>query len=262
MKFSSEDLDSVDGVGGEGDLDLSADAPTSEPASMSLMGGIARPEGMEDAGDLDFASMDQSSKLLTKSTMLVVLVVLIAAGALYAMRMTQGDGKPDDALKKAEARIATLLGDLKKNGDQASKLTGALDDTQVMLDVLDHDPTKAQVPIEYTKQNPFALLLPDKKDSNVLKPINHTPKVDPVVEARKRLLKKANEVVAKMKLQSVVPNGARSLAIINNKIVQLNGVVETFESDGKTVAFKVIKVQNVSVVLEAAGKIFTLSLAK
>jgi len=195
--------------------------------------------------------------------MLVMMVVIIAAGSLYAMRMTQGDGQPDEELKKAETRIAALLDDLKRSGVNGSNdPTRVLDNTQVMLDVLAHDPTKAQVPVEYTKQNPFALLLPDKKNPEVLKPANVVSKVDPVVEARKRLLKKATAAVAKMKLQSVVPNGARSLAVINSKIIQMNGVVETFESDGQTVVLKVVKIHNVSVVLEAAGQTFTLSLGK
>ena len=71
MKFSSEELDGVEGAGdlssGGGGLNLNADATEKEPPSMSLMGGIARPEGMEDAGDLDFESMGQGSKLLSKA---------------------------------------------------------------------------------------------------------------------------------------------------------------------------------------------------
>ena len=60
--------------------------------SMSLLGGVARPEGLPEADTNGIENADGSGagRAISQGTVLVIVVAVIAAGSIYAMRLTQG----------------------------------------------------------------------------------------------------------------------------------------------------------------------------
>ncbi len=222
-----------------------------EPSQIPLMTGVGRPEGVD--GDIDYSSLDTGSRLMNKGTMLIVAIMLIAAGALYAMRMSQGDGKQSEEVRKSEAKVEQLMTQLKSaqalggNHNLAKgSIEALLNDSEFIIAQLDVDPSRRQVPVEFTKKNPFHLFIERPVDAPVVK-------VEPNAE-EKRLaerMKKLEGDISRMKIQSILPNGRRPVAIIDNKIVQVGDAVGSF---------KVKEIQKLAVVLEADGKEFTLSI--
>lgn len=237
--FSDDDMQSLDG-----------DDIQEEPGSMSLMGGIAQGDGF-DAADLDITAMDNNGGVLSKGTLLILLIVMIAAGSLYAMRATQSDMSSDDKTKQDEAKVEDLLIRIKADGEFRSNLQPDTSTTDEILSHLSNNATEKQVPVELTKKNPFVLAVEKK----VVVKVDTTPTVDQskvaAQRAREQLMRKLNKEKESLTLQSVVPNGRRPVAIVNNKIVQVGGMVGSF---------KVTKIENVSVHLVASGETFLLTL--
>jgi len=222
-----------------------------EPAQLPLMMG-ARPEGLD--GDIDLHSMSDGSKLFNKSTLLIVAVLLIAAGTIYAMRLSQGEKGQSEEVTKSEARIEQLMTQLKSSqaagGDHRlakGSIEALMNDAEFIIAQLDVDPTKRQVPVEFTKKNPFHLFI--EQAIPTAGPVK--PKEDPEAKRLAELMKKLEGELARLKIQSILPNGRKPVAIIDNKIVQLGEAVGSF---------KVKEIQKLAVILEAEGKEFTLSI--
>ena len=222
-----------------------------EPSQIPLMTGVGRPEGID--GDIDYSSLDGGSKLMSKGTMLIVTIMLIAAGTLYAMRLSQGDNQQSEEVRKSEAKVEQLMTQLKSaqalGGDHRmakGSIEALLNDSEFIIAQLDVDPSKRQVPVEFTKKNPFYLFIERPVDAPVVK-------VEPNAEEKRlaELMKKLETEISRMKIQSILPNGRRPVAIIDNKIVQVGEAVGSF---------KVKEIQKLAVILEVDGKEFTLSI--
>ena len=238
----------------EEDIEAGDAAPEieEEPSQVPLMTGVGRPDGLD--SDIDYQSMGEGSKIFNKSTMLIVTVILIAAGALYAMRISQGDGKQSEDVRKSEAKIEQLMTQLKSAdalGGNHSLAKGSIDklmnDAEFIISQLDVDPSKRQVPIEFTKKNPFYLFMERPVEAVA------TKAAEPNAEEKKQaeLMKKLEGDLGRFKIQSILPNGRKPVAIIDGKIVQV----------GETIgSFKVKEIQKLAVILEAEGKEFTLSI--
>ena len=244
-KSKDEELDEdLDTTAGETDHE-------EEPSQVPLMTGVGRPEGLD--SDIDYQSMGEGSKIFNKSTMLIVTVILIAAGALYAMRISQGDGKQSEDVRKSEAKIEQLMTQLKSAealGGDHNLAKGSIDrlmnDAEFIISQLDVDPSKRQVPIEFTKKNPFQLFVERPVETVAVK-------VEPNAEEKRQaeLMKKLDNELARFKIQSILPNGRKPVAIIDGKIVQV----------GETIgSFKIKEIQKLAVILEAENKEFTLSI--
>lgn len=225
------------------EAETTGDGESNEPESMTLT-AIGRGDA---PADLDYSSLGEGSKVFNKSTLLIVAILVVAAGSLYAMRMTQGDTSVSEEQKKSEARVEQLMSQLKSPAGLSADhpLKKGLADTETILQVLDHNPSQRQVPVEFTKFNPFVLIVEQPKEQPV------KPTEDEAALRRAERMKKLDAEFAAFKLQSVVPTGRKPVAIINNKIVQLGEEIGSF---------KVKEIQNVTVTLEAEGKEFTLSL--
>ena len=122
-----------------------------------------------------------------------------------------------------------------------------MNDADFIIDQLDLDTTKRQVPVEFTKKNPFYLFV--DQAIPVADPVK--PTEDAEAKRIAELMKKLDAEMAKLKIQSILPNGRKPVAIIDNKIVQVGEAVGSF---------KVKEIQKLAVVLEAEGKEFILSI--
>ena len=92
-----------------------------------------------------------------------------------------------------------------------------MNDAEFIIAQLDVDPTKRQVPVEFTKKNPFYLFI--EKAVAVAEPLKPTEDVE--AKRKAELMKKLEGELARFKLQSILPNGRKPVAIIDNKIVQI-----------------------------------------
>ncbi|MBI1336808.1 MAG: hypothetical protein GC164_07590 [Phycisphaera sp.] len=224
------------------------DGPDDESdKSLSLMGGVMQSEGLPEA-DLDMQSTRGSSKLLSHGSMLVVLIFVVAAGSIYAMKVTQGAIRSDPQTKEVEARVEQALAKLSRPSAMAQddpllqqNLGSLFKDTDAIVSMFKSDMTAHQVPIEYVQKNPFELY-------------NESPvadaSADPGAGANNRVLQQLEMELGDLELQTVML-GARPVAVISGEIVQ----------PGQSVgSFKVKTISQLAVVLEASGHDFTLSL--
>ncbi len=194
--------------------------------------------------------MEGGGGFLNKGTLLILLIALVGAGSLYAMRATQTDMSDDAKMKKIQADVENKLVEIMGDTGFANELSSNAAVTDEILSHLTNNVTEKQVPVEFTKKNPF--LLPQKK---VAAKTDDGPKVDESELAKKRereqLLRKLNKELEGYTLKSVVPNGRRSVAVIDNKVLQVGM---------KIGSFRVTKIENVTVHLEAAGETFSMTL--
>ena len=232
-------------------LPVNTSSPTTADAdkTLSLMGGVAQSGGIAE-DDFELHSMKPGSKLLNQGTLLIVLVFIVAAGTLYAMRASQGEISSDDSAKQIEERIEAALAKLAnpqampdKDPLKKENLNELFENVDEVVDTFEANVTNHQIPIEFVKKNPFLLPVYRSTEPEV-KEETKEPEVDPQIAIRERLSKEVGE----LKVQSIM-QGVRPVAIINGEFVQ----------PGETIgSFTVADISQFSVNLVAEGESFTL----
>lgn len=225
-------------------------AETSETErAMALMSGVARPE----AGDGDAEFLDAPPKQglkLNQSTMLLLVVLLIAGGSIYLMRLSQTEASTNGASKEVEARIEQAIAklmnkDAMAENDSLSRknIDSLFERPEHMMDVLNADPSRKQVPLEFVQKNPF--MLPSSKA--VAAEVSEGPAPVRTNEISRRIEKELKE----LKLQSVMNGGRTPVALINNQLVQ----------PGQTLgSFTVKAITGMTVELAIEDKVFKLNM--
>lgn len=221
-----------------------------EPSSLSLMGGVAKPEGLPEAADLDMDALQASSRKVSQGTMIILLVVLIAAGSLYAMRIGQGDlsagGVPTEVMTKIEAALARNSPTATAQASvQKASMKAAFRDTESIVSMFNSDITKRQVPIEYVQKNPFAL--PIQAKSEVALSADNPSDALRIKELQRKLQTEFD----KFSLQSVMANARIPVVVIDGE----------FFKAGQTIgSFTIVKIHDRGVDMTADGVTFTLSM--
>lgn len=228
-------------------------AVTDEPQSLSLLGGVAGGDGGTDAADLDLNSLSAGGKVLNNGTMLLLMIFVVAAGTIYAMRVTQGDITVGAAAKSIEAKVEQALAKLTKPealdpNDPLLKenLVTLFKDTDEIVSTFSTDPSRHQVPINYVQKNPF--YLPTRPKVVAPKPVSANKAEEDRLEALKNL---ENEFKG-LQLQTVM-QGRVPVAIINGELVQPGQMIGSFK-------VKSIKASELLVELENPLKNYTLSM--
>lgn len=190
----------------------------------------------------------------SKTPLILVAVLLVAAGTLYGMRMTGGIEKSDtttaEAEKKIEDALRQLTGGTKTTASDPlvkRNLDELFRDTEDVIALFGDDPTKNQVELENVKKNPFELIVMRKetKDSTA----QAVAAIDKVKAKRLEELKKE---LATFKLQSIM-SGKVALAVIDGKVVR----------EGESVgSFQITSISPYGVRLAAEGNLYTLSMKK
>lgn len=231
-------------------FDTTNDLSEAEPSSLSLMGGVAKPEGLPEAADLDIGVIQNSGKKVSQGTMIILLVVLVAAGSLYAMRIGQGDlsagGVPTEVMTKIEAALArTSTASTNTVALDRTSMQAAFKDTESIVSMFNTDVTKNQVPLEYVKKNPFALPVQAKVE---VKLSADNPGDALRIKEQQRKLQSEFD---KFSLQSVMANARIPVVVIDGQ----------FFKTGQTIgSFTIAKIHDRGVELVADGTHFTLSM--
>lgn len=233
---------------GAGAAPENANEGESEPQTLSLLGGVARPEGLPEV-DLDLQSMKGPSKLMSSGTLMVLGLFAIAVALLYAMKLTHGESKVDSAAKAAEAKIEQALAKLTSPqrlpaNDPLRKenVDAVFSDTKAIMAMFTEDLTQRQVPIEYVQKNPFTL---------------HTATPAVIGPAKtntqdNRRLEKLKAELKGFELQTIM-SGSRPVAVISGEILR---------PGDKLGSFTVKEIRPFAVLLEGEGQVFTLEMQK
>lgn len=221
------------------DFDNETSQGKAEPQSLSLLGGIAGADLNNDNGYGGEAN--ESKKLAQQSAIIVLIVSVVAFGALMGMRMTQSNGTAEAASQETIAFLDNF--DSKRQNpenidpnDPMSKaaIGSFLKSAEEVVRVIQADRTEKHVPIEQVKKNPFTLYEKKAKE----------PEVDTaaIAEAkRKQQLESYYGELTRVKIQSLV-GGGRPRAFIGGELYKIGDKLGSFEIvgiDHRTVTFTV-----------------------
>ena len=180
---------------------------------------------------------------ITSHGVLLIVVIVIAAGALWGMRFI-GIG----SARKAEAITPDL---------QLTAMTPILNDHQAVLADLNATRTTNQVANEELKKNPFEFAKTAKADTEDDEEDNATPAgkdaVDPAKAAAAAKLKNIETEFAKLRLQGVM-GGTTPIARIDGQVYRLGQQVGEF--------FTIMDMEGRTVTLVADGKQYVLTMDK
>lgn len=203
------------------------------------------PLGMDGAGK-------EGRNVLGQTTLMIVIVAVVAAGSLYAMRLTQKDdtkaGKEDKALVAkldnwlTKADSGSFAADDATNPENIKRL---MNDTDEVLRVLNINATEHQVPIEYVQKNPFTFTLDEgDADSGVV--------YDPAMSDRAAAQRRQQLELALSKYQvGSIMLGRRNVATING---------EFYESGDHLGDFVIERIESMAVHLRNGQEKFTLAI--
>ena len=215
------------------------------PTQMPL--GVGGEQDMLGETPLGMEGSSSTSTGKTQSVLIMLLVVVVAGGALWTMRVTGGVEQVDSSVSVAEQKIEQALARLKSedqnggvNQDQLDSLFG---DTDQVVAIFENDPTKKQVDVDNLRKNPFALVVTNKKGQQ-------TESVAAIDRVKAERLKQLKHEFDKLQLQSLL-NGATPLAVVSGKVVRAGDSVGSFD---------VIAIGAGGVKLMAEGNSFTLTM--
>ena len=223
--------------------------------SMSLLSGVARPEGLPQADEIDPGQIDEGgSRALSQGTILVIAVVLIAAGSLYAMRLTQGEIDPDSQKQQqVEAKMEQILAKLSNPAAMSAddplrpaNMQALFKDTDKIVGMLDTDLTNRQVPAQFVKKNPFELPQVEKEEKA-------EPKNNYDQQQRQAELRRLRNKLGTLSLQTVMQGGSGPIAVINGDFYKPGQSIEDFKITS-------INTKTLTVKLTASGETFRLSM--
>ena len=220
--------------------------------TMSLMAGVARPEGMSEPDEFDIDGLGSKRPKLSQGTMLILVVSVIAAGTLFGMRISQREIVPDAKSQQVEAKIDEALAKIsaptgldKSDPLNSANLNNLFKDTDDIVSIISTDMTQRQVPIKFIKKNPFV--------HAVYQTVEAASSIDPDAEmnrAKRKLLEDLQKEFKSLRLQSVM-GGARPVAIIDGDLFQ----------PGQTIgSFTVTGIEGLAVKLESSGQTFELKM--
>ncbi|MCX5659850.1 MAG: hypothetical protein NTW19_09030, partial [Planctomycetota bacterium] len=161
------------------------------------------------------------------STVLLLAVLAVAAGSIYLMRLSQTEASTNGASKEVEARIEQAIAKL-MNKDAMSEsdplarknLDALLEKPEQVMSVLNADPSRKQVPLEFVQKNPFMLPTSKVVAAEVDSPATPTRSN----EVSRKLIAELKD----LKLQSVMNGGRTPVALINNQLVQPGQTLGSF----------------------------------
>jgi len=211
-------------------------------------------EGGFDADLTDAGPTAGSGEGRGRAFLPLIVIVLVAFGTLYGMRVTGGIDGSDREAAAAEKKIELALKRFTGGADPSDpavrqSLDALFSDTEDVVARFADDPTRRQVELEHVKKNPFELILAKKPKSENPASAEAVKAIDKVKQQR---LKELKQELEKLKLQSVM-HGKVALAVVNGKVVR----------EGDTIgSFAITSISPYGVKLAAEGNIYTITMQK
>ncbi len=202
----------------------------SEPAAMTLSaigkGNGDGPLGLDGFGDAD-ASGSDFSKITQHSAFVIVVVAVIAAAVLGAMRLTGGSlGSTTDA--KIEGLIDSTIAKIQNQqhlaaDDPIIAMSNNLMPTSSVIQTLTgHEPP--QVPIEFVQKNPFVFGV--KKPVTASKTVTATgPSAE---ELTRRIKEQIRREIGKLTIDMIMAGTEEKAVVINGEIYKIGDTISIF----------------------------------
>ena len=225
---------------------------------MSLLGGVAsgaaESNHLPHADDFDLEEKGQpgGGGGISKATLVVIIIGLVAIGVLYTMGLMQGElGAADDT--QVEARMEQILAKLSNpealDADdplRPDNFEALFQDTDSIVASLNTDITLRQVAPEFVKKNPFKLPFTTEPDTD-------QSDADNAERQRQAELSRLRGELGRLNLQSVMSSGGEPVAIVDGEMYRPGETLGSFQ-------ILSISASNQRMMLEAADEMFTLSM--
>ena len=195
--------------------------------------------------------------LLNQGTLLIALLLGVAAAIIYGMRVSQGEIHSAASTVEAEAKIDQALARLSKSQAlpdddplKSGNINKLFRDTDLIISMFSSDLTSQQVPIESLQCNPFILTRAKSEPAIDTQPVS--PYRNQRHKKAQQRMQELNKELAGLQLQTVII-GNVNVAVINDDLYQTNHTVGSF---------KVTKISKMAVDFEADGRAFSLTMSQ
>jgi hypothetical protein len=196
--------------------DIEQDAQSDEQPE----GGSDESYDSGEMGDGAFVS-EQAKKPMSKSTVVMILIILCAKAGMYFMWKRSTPAKADAADVKSTQVIKQFMSDKEKNFSLMKKM---IDETESVVNQFTNYPNLKQVPLAQLQTNPFKMVGgKQEEDTSERERLKREKEEKDRIEAEKRAVEKA---LAGIRLQSIVTSGARKACMINNTLYMVGQVVD------------------------------------
>ena len=210
----------------------------SDPEPQSEGGDGDESYNSEDLGDSAFV-VTEKRKPISKTTVGMFTVIILAMGGMYFMHQRSGPAKADAADVKSTQVIKQFMSEKEKNFSLMQKM---IQETESVVKQFTTYPSVKQVPLAELSSNPFRATpaKPDEK-SEERDRIKREKEAALAAVAEKE---KFQKVVESLRLQSIVTSGARKACMINNTLYMVG---QTMEVDGMSLTVEKIAPNRVDV---------------
>lgn len=191
--------------------------------------GAAFVPGVTDTMDHPFGMEADAAptRKLNQGVVLLVIVLVVAGGALYAMRKG-GSASIDTSINDVELKIEAALaqvGLVHANGDDPQAAIVALAaNTDLVIARFTADPSAQQVPIDQVQKNPFVMAGAARADEPRSNLVESTSLED---RQRERRLAELRTELSGLQLQTVM-NGRSPMAVISGRVVRERDTIGSF----------------------------------
>lgn len=207
--------------------------------------GLLRPAGLPLADSTEAFQPPRTFQGISQGTFILLLVAVVAAGAIYVMRLTQGTLSANAEILLFEAKIEQALARFGASAANPAVTDRLLPgDTESIIAMFTDDVTRRQIPKGQLKSDPF---MPKIALASEVKPSDTADKSPGVAPVPPR--SPAAEL-NKLKLEAVV-QGRMPIAIINGSLYQVGQ---------RLGAFRIRSIQGMEVELESAGETHVLKI--
>ncbi len=208
-----------------------------QPVTMPLISAL----GGADLATADAANglgqIDESRRVAAQSAVLIAIVVVIAGGVLFTMKMLKGEVTAD-ASSKSMAKIDQALTKIKnpellltQDPQHPSNLQGLLDTSKILGQLTEtfHDKI---VPVSQLQKNPFSLPQAATADAPVDSDLGERRRNERITKLRQEL--------DRMSLQSIMGSEQRAVAVIGG---------EFYRSGQQLGSFRILSIDKSQVIL-------------
>jgi hypothetical protein len=168
------------------------------------------------AGETEFV-VSEEPKSVNKSTLVLILLVVLGGGGLYLMHLRSG---PKTAVAAQTQEAQQTISSFLSGGDNSIKLMEkALQDTEAVVQRFANYPNTTQVPLTSLQTNPFHVWVIEEDQ----------PKSDVISKRRKEEERQAViKSVQALQLQSVMSGSSQKACMINNTLFREGQTVDGF----------------------------------
>ncbi len=226
--------------------------------------------GTLDEGDafdeFGFAGESGRKRRIGETTIVIFAALLVAAGGLYGMRWLGGQSSTAKVDGAIEAKVEAFLQSIIGSEETVAEAKFQNIDPGAIKGRLTDDRTDKQVPLEDVKQNPFIRLGAGRTDSTAggagTPPEEMLSPAELERQRRARVLQRLEEATTDLWVTSIVGREAKRIAQIEFGSAKLHVAVGyKVEIDDET-TFVVVRIDALSVLLEAEGFEFTITMGE